>query len=333
MKTAYSTDDTSKQIYSKFRLDSNIRFYPTKNLKMNVEPYVNLYSGRAQSNSSNDLESNSFGISEAAVYYRPLRYFELSAGALNQHGRINNPLLMSNRAFPGIEGKLRLSNTKKTVRLTIASEITVPTSQSLETNARQLEPTPFFTAHTMNVRFSFFKRAQLESWITHFNFEDLPMTVAEKSGTMGNTVKHQYYFKYPYEGVSLGSKTSFPLYGEDLEANLAGRFLQNFNAPSGLNSGHELSGGLTVRVNKNVEVAPSVKYFRNEPDSSPAYYNSSEYGHNNRHGYAYILGLMFKKWNFGIFGEFVDSHLIYKNPYQSRRKDFSLSVGLLDVRF
>ena len=329
--SGYVSDEINKQNISGIFGSAKINYGLHPAFAINLEPFVGLNSGQAQSLYGEFESGNSIGVNEASVFWTPFEFVDMSAGILNQR-RIDNQLLIKNTTFPGIYGRIYFIK-HEDFTSNVEAEGAIPTSYTMNSQARELEKTPVFYAQTLRFGFRPGKRLNGELWLTHFTFENLPSTVAKKSNTLGNTVTNNYDFDYKFDGISAGAKTTIPLYDDILDINLGARLLKNNKAPEGLNAGHELSGELKISTMYEIDLRPRISLFRNEPDASPAYYNSSEYGNSNRHGYAYGIGVVFNRWNFKLNGKYIDSHLIYRDPFQAHRRTIKLTLETLDVRF
>ena len=87
---------------------------------------------------------------------------------------------------------------------------------------------------------------------------------------------------------------------------------------------------MEIGINADNLLIPRAEYFFNESDSAPAFYNASDYGHNNRQGYAGQLDYVHKsKHSFKIGGRFVNADLINQNSEQSKQQFFMIRFETL----
>src|SRR5690606_10942458 len=101
-----------------------------------------------------------------------------SAGALNQK-YMHASLLMDELAFPAARGEVIL--TRGTILSALALETAIPTSTSLSTNTRELEPTPSLNTASLKVNLQGARNLYLKLSGGYFIYNNLPSAVAQES--------------------------------------------------------------------------------------------------------------------------------------------------------
>lgn len=214
------------------------------------------------------------------VSYQAADWLNLKLGAINQRV-YNSPLLLSNSgyvAFAGSHEELKFGN------YYLRFQQSIPSNNYLARRLGTVETgTPFFDMETFGFKFGAKNKIRLE--LSHYKYKDLSNGVAQKSLSIGNSTKGSgtgIEFLYDFEGMNLFVDSSFVFWGKQFL--LGGQYLYNDKAPEGRNKGVLAFAG--VRGNT---YGLKFEGFRNESDSSVAFYNSKYYGHNNMYGQAILL--------------------------------------------
>jgi hypothetical protein len=309
-----------------FGLEGDLRYHLLDNLEFKAEGRLVLQSGQAQSQFGDNVPTSGVYLTEALVTYKPLHVFSIAAGAIDQ-SYLRSPLLVSSRPFPGVDEKLAFGNSKQGVEF--IAEQSIPTSISLSTEVSDRDPTPYFLTETLNFITTPLQDLKLEAYASHYHFSRLPSSVAIDSVGFGNSStgdagSQTTQFLYRFDGFLAGGQGTLRL-RPHWKLITGAQFLDNTEAPTAAGEGFLSYVETAVQTSKSFSFAPRVEYFFNESDSSPAFYNSSEYGHNNRRGYAGQIEMNFLKAGFKVKGRYVDANLINANANQSRQQYFLIS--------
>jgi hypothetical protein len=282
--SAFSVE--SKQVNAKvfrYRMLFEKDFSIADNLTVNIKGGFDLEAG---SNSSSVIDQyapqNQFVLKNASLDWKPLSFFTIKAGALNQ-GK-GHPLLKPNAPFIGVSEQVELELTKQHSFYLKLQQL-IPNNYFLANRIGTLgdQGTPTYFDETIGTKLTG-DVVSLNAEVTHFKYNDLSSSVAYQSQFIGNSISGggelNSNYLYGFEGYSIYSHLEAH-FNNDFGIDLTGRFLYNDNAPDNRNSGHILSAGLKV-----FDKVIYLWNFQNKSDSSPAFYNSGATGHNNMEGYA-----------------------------------------------
>ena len=309
-----------------YQLIETLRFYG--------EPKISSSQGQAQSLYGEFEPNNSFSVDEALINFAPHEFVDFNAGILSHQPekRIGNSYLMANAPFPGIEISIHVLNFEK-VKLDLLLEESIPTSYSLDSGVQEREATPRFHAQSIKLDLGHEKDyLRSKTFLTKYQFDNLPSIVAQKSLTKGNTVTDGYHFDYKFSGYSLSTEVDFDL-NSSLTVLGVGSYLVNDEAPKGLGTGYSWGGGFDYYIAKDLIFTSKIEKFYNEPDIAPAYYSTYQLGLNNRQGYIYEVGLEFSNLNLKLKAGYMDSDLVYKSGLMAKRTSYSIKLETLDVKF
>lgn len=306
---------------SKYRLGTTVTAF--------AEIGAQLETGSSQSIFSEEFRpQEKVYIHEANIRYIPFRFLALRLGVLNQD-LYESPLLFNEAAFPAIRESILIP--LGIFRARLIAQQAVPTSQSLATRtAAKKEGTPFVLTNSAIFSLVFEQKYFVEGQATHYQFRNLPPAVANESRFLGNSVTGvsvtNARFNFDFAGWNFAGKVGYREGTQEYFA-VGGEFINNNEGPVGDNSG--LRGwvrfGFPVG---NTFLQPEAGYFRNESDTSPAFYNSKYYGHNNRRGYFVALTSKLPDYSFTVKG--IKADLINSNALQADR--FMISF-LAETRF
>lgn len=259
---------------------------------------------------------------EAFVSYTPFQFLDFKVGAVNQ-GEFDSPLLVTKTAYLSAMEVLNIpfsENHKVYLKLQQA----IPNNLNLTQRIGVLESgTPTYMTQTIGADLNGDLFAlKLEG--TRFEYQDLSTGVAFQSQFLGNSIRGgsalNSAFIYGFKGYNLAGRVRFIPF-DSIGLEFSGQYLFNDKAPEQRNTGTLLTGGVLIG-NWTVEA----QIFENQSDSSPGFYNSNFYSHNNHEGGA--LGLKYKNEQDGVEARFfyVDSSPIAFNAFQSDTKKVIFSI-------
>jgi hypothetical protein len=314
--------DQSQAAGFNISLLGNAKILPSVEATMKAS--ANLMSSYSQSQFGENTGKTGLSFSEGTVNWHAINdkliQLDLRGGAIDQ-SYLNSPLLVSPQPFPGVNESFAFGTDE--LRFTLSSEQTIPTSSTLTTKSVDSEPTPSFLATTAGLQIKPIESVTGKIYATHFAYNKLPSQIALDSQVFGNTVEelgpNTSQFKYGFNGLLGGGEIQVEV-APRLSWMLSGQVLKNFSAPETDRNAQLVRTGLSIGLPHQIDFKPSAEVFFAESDSSPAYYNSSEFGHNNRQGWATDVELYFNKEKFKVLGRYVDADLINTNLLQSRQK-------------
>jgi hypothetical protein len=259
--------------------------------------------------------------------YAPFDFLSLRAGAINQD-EYKSPLLLSGSAFLAAKQEVTIYLLEN-YKLIFKIEQAIPNNQNLTKRIGSVqEGTPSFFAETIALELP----GNLVSFlaeISQFSFNQLSNEVAFRSGLFGNSVTGSgtlnTTFLYRFQGINttLFAQTNL---NDSFGLNFKGQYLYNDKAPDNRNVGRLIHIGLRVE---------SISFYgesiRNESDSSPGFYNSKTYGHNNREGFAIGISGQLKKEKLTFDMRYLQLDTINKAEiFQSNNKTilFAMKKGL-----
>jgi hypothetical protein len=255
----------------------------------------------------------SVNLNAGGVKYTPNSNIKIEAGALNQ-GELNSPLLIGANAFAGAREELSYGV------LFLSASQTIPSNNRLSKRVGGVDDgNPFFGMETIGLRFG--DSFKFEVTASHYKFADLSTEVAEKSKQMGNSVEGSgtaTKFNYAFEGVNSTLNSSYTFSNEFI-VELKAQYLFNDKAPEGRNKGFftELTMG-----KKSFLV--SLESFENGSDTSPSFYNSKYYGHNNMKGNS--LGITSIRKDFSVSAKYTTAQVMEENLVQTNMNIITLNM-------
>lgn len=287
-----------------------------------------------ETGSSSSLFTNEFepktriALQEASLRWRIFQPVKLIAGAIDQRHH-SSPLLIDGGTFPA--GMVSFDPDFGNWLLHADGQAAIPTSRSLSTRSTGKEDTPtLFTQKIVGGWLDRATRARALFRATHFQFNNLTRGMAQDSRFYGNEVVGvgaASRFFYQYEGFEAGPDLVLPL-GDRFFLGAGGSYIQNTKGPSGRNQGLYGYADLTFRSD-GFSLRPRFEWYRNESDSSPAFYSSAEFGHNNRKGMGAGLQLSLPKARLEIELKARRGKLIEPRTFQRNQFDYlELSVEL-----
>ena len=309
------------------KMDLNLASY----FRIRGEAAINLNSASVQTRFK-DPSAEVFALQEFVAIIEPRKQISLEVGAVNQ-AHLSSDLLVDARAFPG--ALLRVGYVGKKLKLQGKLQSSIPTSASFESDRTELEETPSFQTQGVELYVRPLKWLEVKGQANIFQFENLPSKIAFESGRQGNTVNGddvaESSFKYEFKGWNISYELEARL-SKRVRTHVEFQLIENSEAPSGQGRSQLVGLGLPIDLS-GVSVTPKVAYFFSEANSSPAYYNSALYGHNNREGMMGALRLDFKKLGFALDAQYVVANVINEDAVQDDMESISLSMELLNETF
>lgn len=296
-------------------------------LSVNVEAGVLLETGSTQALFTDEfVPETTLKLREARLNWNPWSFFGVQAGAINQrhHG---SPLLVDGFSFPAIFEFLEWKPGNFIFQ--VNSQQAIATSTSFSTRAIGKEDTPYLITGAIKAKYlSPSDKVSLATRATFFQFKNMTRGIAHDSRFYGNTVvgigPEGALFFHEYQGFELGIDSKFTLF-ENFRLELGNSFIRNPKAPKSNNQGTYYFTKLTY-FDENIEISPKFGVFKNESDSSVAYYNSQSLGHNNREGITAGFSVHLPKDKLWIEGSYVKSDLISVSPIQADRTYYEIHV-------
>ncbi len=285
-------------------------------LSIHATPRLRLFSSRLQERFDGDTYSTQIRPGEAFINFHAQKYAELHVGAIGQ-SFLRSPMLISQfRAFPGIYGKLSTADLGP-VTAELHAQLSVPTSNSLNTQRTEREATPTFETQSVNIGGKHFARLEWKAFGGRYAWANMPNKVASVSGFLGNSntdvnMPQNSQFRYGNRGWFWGSEVC---YCGPEAINFIARYQGNRNAFAPSDSADAQLWGLGPKIkfgDTELELLYS-NYFL-ESDSSIAAYVWDDLGNTNRQGQRYEARLNFKDKGFAIFAEYTRAALINAEP-------------------
>ena len=133
-------------------------------------------------------------------------------------------------------------------------------------------------------------------------------------------------FKYQFYGIhnTIQAKT-FLSSNWIVEAGYD--FLHNFGAPDTYNQGERFFASIYNNFQDLMEIKLTGAYFANQSDSSVSFYNTEEYGHNNRKGWFVKLENHFYESGITFGISYVDSVPINTPSHIERSRSLMFFIG------
>lgn len=325
---SFATEKEQAQTFG-FGVSGRLRHALLEPLELQAEFGASMQSGYAQSRFGDQVPSSEVALQEALIQYKPARGLAFLVGAINQR-HLQAPLLVSGRAFPGVLEKVLLGNRK--INIELRAQQAIPTSTTLSSKAVETEVTPSFFTETLILSLRPHEAFQMKGYATHFQFRDLPSAVAFDSALYGNTLietsPKTSRFRYQFEGWLAGGELKWQLTSY-LAWAITGQMIQNSQAPDTYKNAQITGMDFELKVPHDIDIKPGAEVFFAESDVTPGYYNSSDYGHNNRSGWSAKLDTVFNKEKFRIGARFVQSNLINFVLDQSEQRSLMVEFETL----
>lgn len=298
----------------------------TNYLALDIQPTIRLRTGQTQEFEGADNQDSGILLNQAAVHYLPFRAVKVSGGALNQR-HLHSDLLVDRRlAFPAARAEI-MSRTSQW-RLSVTAETAIPTSRSLSTNTKELEKTPSLNSAGFKVQWKKAQNFGLSLNGAYFSYNNLPSTVAQGSGLLGNFIvpvsESHYEFLYEHRGYQAGLETQLPV-SRHLNVKLGADYIRNTEVPEELGVGYKLFSEARLGLKRNIDLILRTEYFSMAPEAAVSFFNYRWY-ETNRNGYSAETSLAFNKERFEIGVRYIDSEIMYQNTTQSREKTWFIML-------
>ncbi len=264
----------------------------------------------------------------AFLKWDPLSFLTARAGAINQRD-YDAPLLVTRTAFMGVQQELNFQITKD-YRFWIRAQQAIPNNLNLTQRIGVVEDgTPTFLMETVGLELGgdiLAFKAQGGRW----SYDSLSTGTAYQSQFLGNSIRGGSRlvssFIYRYSGYTASGVIRMH-FSDNIGLKIFGQFLFNEEAPEERNMGQFLKTALILG-----HFQPSFLFFRNESDSSPGFYNSAFFSHNNHEGYSVELRYTDpyddNENKVEAYINYVDSSPIKFSPFQSDTKKVAFSLSL-----
>ena len=310
-------------------INGKLVYHPLQWFQLRSHAAASLQSGYAQSQFGDNTPQSGVFLKEAIVNLEPFSAFSIQFGAINQ-SHLGSPLLVSERPFPGVLGRLQFGSAALGIEM--KAQQTIPTSTALATRVVESEPTPVFISETATLQVQPLESLTMKVFGSHYAFRDLPSIVASDSAIHGNEVDestpNNARFIYQFDGWLAGGSARVEL-NEALAVELDTQMIQNTQAPETYRNAQMSSVAFEISLPGGVDLIPKAQAFFIESDVAPAFYNSSSFGHNNRVGWAANIEAKFKNEGFKVGARLVDADVINFNLNQSRQRNFMIQFETL----
>jgi hypothetical protein len=327
-------DDFNQKATSDFSMGADLRYQPLELIQFRVLPAFHSSTGYTQTEDESSGSSGKLLIREASanITSRMLgqSMIRLSLGALNQEALHSALLFSEDLSFPA--ARLSLSTDPQAVFVGgLHSEAAIVTASSLSTQTQNFEKTPTFQSHLLFLKLQkTVMEAQLLGGV--FEFENLPMSVATKSGLFGNTTDSttalDSVFRYAYKG-SLASGNFKANFSRTFASGIKTAWVQNREAPQSQNQGSVVEAYADLDLSRNFQISPFYDYFRVESDATVASFNN-EGLNTNRVGYSAGFRMSLQKMvKLTLSGGERDVLLL--SPTQARERTWNLRLETFDV--
>jgi len=317
----YLTDEFNEGASAAFGGNSRIKYKFLDNLELNAEVAVQFSAERFQSQFDSDDFADGFWARRFDVKYLPIKYLQFGFGGINQKEFVHTPLLVSNRAFPGVYQQINIGGVQGQTGLCncvfLRASQLMPTSRSFDTDRQEKEEDPFLSTISLVALLNPNKHLTFQPFIRQFRFQNLPSIVAFRSRLRGNSVLGETApdssFAFAFEGyVAGGLLTIKPT--SKLQLELGYQQIENTSAPDTVNSGALAFVRPKIRFG-GTEFKPIAGAYYNEPDTAPGMYNDGDFGHNNREGSFYGFEIDFNDFNFRLAARVYEANVINKDDF------------------
>ena len=251
----------------------------------------------------------------------------LQIGAINQD-YLSAPLLVSDQAF--LSALVGYSHIRSKYEWQVVVQQSMPSVINSFRRLNEIADSPYFSSLFLYGEWLPSDHYSFKGHLTTFYFTSLPSFIAYQSKTYGNTVfgeKSSADFAYSYYGFNGDISTQIHVLPE-LYLSLGYNGVINLSAPFEKAYGERIYLITDMDFWKWTKLYSRLEYFYNNSDSTPAYFNSEIYGHNDRKGFLTELKAFFPKGNFEVGLRYVFSSSIQQEVTRSSlgAKQHSLMV-------
>ena len=257
----------------------------------------------------------------AAIEWNPYSFLSFEAGAIDQ-GDYGSLLLVTSSAFLGFRQSLALElseNHSFYIKLLQA----IPNNINLNQRIGVVQDgTPSYMMQTLGMDLEG-DLLSLKIEGSRFAYNSLSTGIAFQSQFLGNSVRGgsalNSDFIYGFAGYNFMGSTTF-MFTDQVGVEFEMQYLYNEKAAEARNKGHLYEAEIILG---SWEIGGGV--FRNESDSSPGYYNSKAYSHNNHEGFSAKIEYDDEIEQREIELVYIDSSPIQFNTFQSDTKKVILN--------
>jgi hypothetical protein len=314
----------SAQIFD-VRLRAKMKYWLTGTLSVDFRPVVKFQSGRSQSLDGAENPTDSFSLKQAALRWTPNSYFAMLAGSLNQ-GTLHTSVVADDIPFPAFRVGARMK--PGNFEFGLFGEVSVPASNSLDTNTNEVEPNPIKEALQIQMNWKPNSLLFVKNKFGTYHYKNLPSEVANQSKLLGNTTTtitdDVAAFDFEFRGVEAKTELQIPISQFDL--TLIAEGARNSGAPETKNTAYLGSIGLRWHASSRNSFFAQGWRFRVESDVAPAVFSSRDLFRTNRNGYEAQLGWHLKKEKFEIKMVYKEADVIEETPAQSRVRYYGLEL-------
>lgn len=297
------------------------------NLNSKLDIQADIQSGNAQSVFIDEKVPNqNLKLNEAVLELTFLQEnLIFDFGAINQ-STFNSPLLIGNTAFIGSRQMALMEGLQYFIKIEALQTLANNHSQSQRYNGID-EGAPTYFQERVYLGYDANKSTRIETYVGKFAYDSLTNSLANISRYMGNSVsglRDGSRFKYRFNGWNSGVNMVFNR-NNSIEYIIRGDYIFNEYAPETKNTGLLYSLGFNFYTLAKSKYNLEIIKFRNESDSSVAFYNSGDYFHNNMEGLATKVSVVKDK----IFIDAMYSYgnVIDKSIFQKDSNLFFVQIG------
>jgi len=289
---------------------------------------VKLEAGSSSSLFTDEFKPESrLSLNDARVRWTFLDPLSITIGALEQE-HLASPVLVSGGTFPAALLSLRVAPSRWYFEA--HGQYAIPTGTGLSTRSTGKENTPSLLSQTAIVGWRKNPYFFVQARASHFSFANLTHGMAQDSRFYGNTVNGiatASTYAYKYEGFEFGPDLSLPL-SSRFALVAGGSRVANAKGPTGFRTGQYAYAGFHW-LGSGFKLRPIGEWYNNESDSAPAFYSSSQFGHNNRRGYGGSLSLTLNNPNLELSFRGRNTKLIDPQPFQKNNfAYYEFSIGM-----
>ena len=314
--------DSLSAVYFKLSAEQEL----LENLDGNAEVQTVFEQGTSQGLANrNTRRSTGFYLRDAKIFYTPLKWMSLQAGAIDQAG-LHSQLLVASQPFPALRQRIRL-HCSETGCTELVTQQAIPTSQTLSSRAVEKEALPGFFSGSFATGYNLSELSRFRFVTGYYHFQRLPQTVAGESCDLGNSVSSclpNAQFLYGFSGVQ--SKLSLWLalssgftWTNEIE------YLQNFDAPAGRAQGYKLGSGFILRTSASSTLQVGAAYIEKQSDVAPSFYSNWLLEGNRRIGLGEVLWRHLPT-NLALKLRVADSTPLAENGFQQRMTNVMFSM-------
>lgn len=317
-------------------LDVETAFEPTTWFRFQLTPRLTMNNGRIQRRYDIEAaQSSRLNLRDTYVSFHTevdqwLENLEFRVGSHWQRYLHSSMLVSGRRSFIGAQQRATVRFSDEVKTRFVAQQV-IPDSSSDDGEREDREKTPLFTTETFAIQWKRDGVADVEPFITHYKFSNLPAIVAANSAVIGNTVDGEVgpdsRFRYGFNGFMAGVDSGVHL-SEKIRFEIYAYQIQNNDAPAGARRGQWVQVALPVEVSDNFYFRPVYARYFLESDVVPGAYNSGTLGHNNRKGQRVGIDFGFKKLGFEIETRYIQADVINYSPDQAKLYSFYIGLAI-----